>query len=92
MANYAVIKNGTVENVILWDGATSFEIPGAELIEATEDTRIGGTYDGAFHFVEPPAPEPTPEQVARAARLDSVRSKLESLGLPTDEVREAFGI
>ena len=92
MAKYAVVKNGTVENVILWDGVTPLEIPGAELIEATDDTRIGGTYDGAFHFVEPPAPEPTPEQVARAARLDSVRSKLESLGLTTDEVREAFGI
>ena len=92
MLTYAVVKNGKVENVILWDGVTEFSAPGAELIEATEDTRIGGTYDGAYHFVEPPAPEPTPEQVARAARLDSVRSKLESLGLTTDEVREAFGI
>ena len=58
MANYAVVKDGVVENIIVWDGVTPFEIPGAELIAATDDTRICGTYDGAFHFVEPPAPEP----------------------------------
>ena len=32
------------------------------------------------------------EQVAKQARLDSVKSKLESLGLTAEELREAFGI
>jgi hypothetical protein len=32
------------------------------------------------------------EQVAKQARLDSVKSKLEALGLTTEEVREAFGL
>jgi hypothetical protein len=32
------------------------------------------------------------EQVARQAKLDSVKSKLEALGLTTEEVKEAFGI
>tara|TARA_R100000306_G_scaffold49173_1_gene46427 strand:+ start:478 stop:750 length:273 start_codon:yes stop_codon:yes gene_type:complete len=32
------------------------------------------------------------EQVAKQERLDSVKSKLESLGLTTEEVKEAFGI
>ncbi len=32
------------------------------------------------------------EQAAKQERLDSVKTKLESLGLTTDEVREAFGI
>ena len=51
MANYAVVKNGVVENMIVWDGVREFSIPDSELILADENTRIGGTYDGAFHYV-----------------------------------------
>jgi hypothetical protein len=92
MAHYAVVKNGVVENMVVWDGVTEFSVPDSELIEATADTRIGGTYDGAFHFVEPPIPEPTAAEVARQAKRDSVNSKLEALGLTTEEVQEAFGL
>ena len=92
MANYAVVKNGTVENIVIWDGQTTFSVEGSELVEATGNARIGGTYDGAFHYVEPTPPEPTAEQIARQAKLDSVKSKLEALGLTTEEVQEAFGI
>tara|TARA_R110000824_G_C14990598_1_gene655157 strand:- start:5 stop:289 length:285 start_codon:yes stop_codon:yes gene_type:complete len=94
MANtgYAVVKNGVVENMILLDGETEFFIEGSELVEATSDARIGGTYDGAFHFVEPTPPEPTEEQVARQEKLDSVKAKLENLGITTAEVSEAFGL
>jgi len=92
MANYAVVKNGAVENIIVWDGVQEVSIPDAELILADENTRIGGTYDGSFHFVEPPVPEPTAEQIAKQAKLDSVKSKLENLGLTTEEVQEAFGL
>jgi len=92
MANYAVVKDGAVENIVLWDGQTTFSVEGSELVEATDNARIGGTYDGTFHFVEPPRPEPTAEQVARQAKLDSVKSKLEALGLTSEEVQEAFGL
>ena len=92
MARYAVVKNGVVENIVLWDGVAEFSVPDSELIEATEDTRIGGTYDGAFRFVVPPVPEPTAEEVARQAKLDSVKSKLLALGLTSEEVQEAFGL
>jgi len=92
MANYAVIKNGVVDNIVVWDGVMEFSVAGSELVEATSDARIGGTYDGAFHFVEPTPPEPTAEQVTRQAKLDSVKSKLEALGLTTEEVQEAFGL
>jgi len=91
MANYAVVKNGVVENVVVWDGETEFSVDGATLI-LDDNARIGGTYDGAFHFVEPTPPEPTAEQIARQAKLDSVKSKLEALGLTTEEVQEAFGL
>jgi len=39
-----------------------------------------------------PDPVPVAEQVARQEKLDSVKSKLEALGLTTEEVQEAFGI
>ena len=92
MANYAVVKDGAVENIIVWNGVRELSIPGSELILADDNARIGGTYDGAFHYVEPPIPEPTAEQVARQAKLDSVKSKLVALGLTSEEVQEAFGL
>ena len=92
MANYAVVKDGVVENMVVWDGVAEFSVPDAELIKATSDARVGGTYDGTFHYVEPPRPEPTAEQVAKQERLASVKSKLEALGLTTEEVQEAFGL
>jgi hypothetical protein len=92
MARYAVVKNGVVENMILYDGVAGLSIADSELIEATSDARIGGSWDGAFHYVEPPIPELTAEEVARQAKLDSVKSKLEALGLTTEEVQEAFGL
>jgi len=92
MATYAVIRNGVVENLVVWDEETTFSPKGCEVVKATSDARIGGTYDGAFHYVEPPIPEPTAEQVARQAKRDSAKSKLEALGLTTEEVQEAFGL
>ena len=92
MSNYAVVKSGVVENVVVWDGQTNYSVEGSELVEATSDARVGGTYDGAFHYVAPPVPEPTAAEVARQAKLDSVKSKLEALGLTSEEVQEAFGL
>ena len=93
MNKYAHVENGIVTNISLWDGVCEFN-PGenATMVLADENSRIGGTYDGAFHFVEPPVPEPTAEEVARQAKRDSAKSKLEALGLTTEEVQEAFGL
>jgi len=91
MANYAVVKNGAVENIIVWDGVQEVSIPDAELILADENTRIGGTYDGSFHFVEPPVPEPTAEQVAAAEAKSSAIEKLKSLGLNDAEIASITG-
>ena len=93
MANYAVVKNGVVENIVIWDGITEFSVEDSELIEATANARIGGSWDGSvFTFVDPPAPEPTAEQVARQEKIDSAKAKLENIGLTAEEMREAFGI
>ena len=93
MANYAVVKNGTVENVGVWAGETEFSIPDSELVEATEDARIGGSWDGnVFTFVEPTPPEPTPEQVAEATAKESAIEKLKALGLNDAEIASIKGI
>ena len=91
MANYAVVKNGAVENIIVWDGVQELSIPDAELILADENTRMGGTYDGSFHFVEPPVPEPTAEQVAAAETRASAIEKLKALGLNDAEIASITG-
>ena len=91
MANYAIVKNGVVENIVLWDGQTAFSVEGSELVEATSDTRIGGTYDGAFHFVEPPIQEPTAEEVVAAETKASAIGKLKALGLNDAEIASITG-
>ena len=53
------------------------EKPTKEWLEA-ELTRQQGTWDA--------------EQISKQERLDSVKSKLEALGLTTEEVQEAFGL
>ena len=93
MATYAVVKSGVVDNMIVWDGVKELSIPDSELIEATSDARIGGSWDGnVFTFVEPTPPEPTAEQVAETENKASAKSKLAALGLSEDEISAAFGI
>ena len=92
-ANYAVVESGTVTNMIVVDEDVGFEMDGADVVKATSDARIGGSWDGnVFSFVEPPAPEPSAEEVARVAKLASAKEKLSALGLDSDEIRAAFGI
>jgi hypothetical protein len=93
MNKYAHVENGIVTNISLWDGVSQYNPgDGVTMVLADESARMGGTYDGAFHYVEPPVPELTAEQVAKQDRLASVKSKLEALGLTTEEVQDAFGI
>jgi len=74
MANYAVVKSGVVENMIVWDGVAEFSVVDSELIEATSDARIGGSWDGnVFTFVEPdPAPDTRTYAEKRKAEYPSI--------------------
>ena len=92
MAGYAVVKNGVVENMVVWDGVTEYT-PDGELVEVTSDTRIGGSWDGnVLKFVEPTPIPPTAEQVAHAENKANAKSKLAALGLSEEEISAAFGI
>ncbi|RQZ40055.1 hypothetical protein [Burkholderia sp. Bp9099] len=50
MANYAIVQNGTVKNVVVWDGnAAEWQPPNgyeAVLIPADTPAGIGYSYDG----------------------------------------------
>jgi hypothetical protein len=69
MKNFAIIKNGIVENVIVWDGVCELQIEGT-LIEVPESigVSIGFLYqDGQFidpnpPIIEEPIVEPTTQE------------------------------
>ena len=89
---YAVIKDNVVQNLVEWDGVSEFNVDG-ELIEASHDAWIGGSYtDGAFvpRPVEP-APEPTAEELQAQADRQSALDKLTAIGLTEQEI-SALGI
>ena len=93
MGRYAVVRDGVVDNMIVWDGVNELSIPNSELIEATDDARIGGSWDGnVFTFIEPPSPEPTEEEIAIAENKSNAKAKLAELGLSEEEISAAFGI
>lgn len=83
MKNYALVKNGIVENVVAWDGVSEYD-PGPEytLVE-TAEAAIGWTYDGNA-FV-PPAPPLSPPELTAA-------EKLAASGLTVDELKQLLGL
>lgn len=69
MITYAVIDNGMVVNLILWDGLAPFESDG-QLIQAPEDCRIGWLFDGETWN----APPPTAEEIAEIAEVEQAEA------------------
>ncbi|HGK7376581.1 TPA: tail fiber assembly protein [Enterobacter asburiae] len=75
MKEFAVIKDGLVDNIILWDGednAFAKDIDG-ELIAIPESIQvgIGWSYEGE-KFTSPPEPDKTKEQLIQEANLEKV--------------------
>ncbi|WP_449545784.1 tail fiber assembly protein [Lelliottia amnigena] len=73
MKVFAVIKNGIVINIIMWDGEDkdfAKEIDG-DLVASTEEQQpgIGWLYDGE-RFITPPHPEKTQHQIIELATLE----------------------
>jgi len=60
--NYAIIENGIVQSIIVWDGKAQWEAPtDASVVQIPDgaDVGIGSTYDGAVFGAPPQPPEVT---------------------------------
>jgi hypothetical protein len=83
---YAIVKDSLVTNIVEWDGSSEYTVDG-ELIQADKNAWIGGEYNGSFVAQPvPPAPEPTAEEVQKAADKESGNQKLRDLGLTDAEI------
>lgn len=96
MARYAIIKNGVVDNITLWDGDTSKWSPpqGQSAVVAPSTVQIGSTYAAGVFTppVAPPVPVPdkvTPLQIRKALRASGKVPALKTfLAAQPDDVLE----
>lgn len=76
----AMIKNGVIENVALWDGVSSWSPPGFSLVDITAQPSvgIGWTHNGGSSFTAPVAiPEPESAVDKLVEELDARLKALE---------------
>ena len=66
MANYAVIENGKVVNVIVWDGVAGLGDGDQMIIETVDGCGIGWTYAGG-EFIPPPVADQEPAELIASA-------------------------
>ncbi|MCK2326609.1 tail fiber assembly protein [Escherichia coli] len=66
MANYAVIENGMVVNVIVWDGVAGLGDGDQMIIETVDGCGIGWTYAGGEFIPPPVADQDQAELIASA--------------------------
>lgn len=81
---YAIVENGVVKNVIVWDGVENLKLrDGAKLIRDEEaKAEIGSLYDGLF--------VPGEKKVKREANKKSVDKQVELLRAEVDELKVAI--
>lgn len=57
MPRYAIVEDGNVVNVVLWDGSAECDSIPEDAIELPDDSPVGPGYSfGSDGFVAPPAP------------------------------------
>jgi hypothetical protein len=77
MARYAVVENGTVTNIVEWDGsATHAESSGWVLADA--NAYIGGAYDGSSFAAKPAGVDDRTYAQKREAAYPSVADFMEA--------------
>lgn len=83
MSNYAVVEDGKVTNIVVWDGETKWLPENGDAILAPEGVGIGWTYvDGIFTAPVVQIPDKTHDELVadaeaeKSARLDEAKSKI----------------
>ena len=86
MANsYAVVKDGTVINIVAWDGVTEWQPDDGEAVKIDNVAGIGWLYDGKKFT----APEPTQEEIEQqneSKRVNNVSTKSNLMAEATNTV------
>ncbi len=101
MNKYALVDNGTVLNVILWDGEQRYETP-YELVPLPEESMVGPgwAFDGEEWVAPVIGPDPeqvaaeeaeAEEQAAKQAVREAALAKLMALGLTEEEALAIAG-
>ena len=73
---YAIINSGIVKNIVEWDGSSEYNVDG-ELIQADDNAKIGGSWDGnVFSFVES---EPKPDTRTYAEKRQAEYPSIDEL-------------
>ena len=62
---YAIVSDGKVSNVVMWDGESELQLSTGETAVASDVADIGWEYrDGEFITpAPPPLPEPSPDEI-----------------------------
>lgn len=61
---YAIVEDGVVTNIVLWDGIAEWKHPGQAIDASAKENEfigVGWTYDGEA-FKAPKHPPPPPEE------------------------------
>lgn len=76
---YAVVRDGVVENVVMWDDESEWDPPEGTVLVKSDDASPADLYDGkAFTRPapqaepEPPAPQPTIEDILAVLPKESL--------------------
>ncbi|HCP5374678.1 TPA: hypothetical protein OEH38_002574 [Escherichia coli] len=88
---YAVVENGVVINIVVWDGQSEWQPVTGEAVSCPAQVGIGWLYDGS-NFSQPPTPEQTPEELA-AANMATAASEYEratvAIGALNEQIEDA---
>ena len=78
MMNYAVVTpSGEVENVIVWDGVSSWTPPeGTKLVPLPDGAAVSWTYDSTTGFFTAPYAPPVPPPPSESATPSPGAQKL----------------
>ena len=75
MSNFAIVRDGTVENIVVADVIEDISPPdGTTIVPVAAGAEIGGTYDGT-NFVPVPRPPPPPPSATGAQMVDEAGSR-----------------